>query len=962
MTAPLRTAAGDAIDRSKSIRFTFDGTSYTGYAGDTLASALLANGIHLVGRSFKYHRPRGILSAGSEEPNALVRVGLEGYSESNARATMVELYDGLTAYSQNAWPSLRWDMGAINNRISRFFPAGFYYKTFLGSAAIWTRIFEPFIRKMAGLGPAPTKPDPDSYTKRHAHCDLLVIGAGPAGLSAATAAVASGARVILVDENARVGGQLRASQSSIDGAKASTWAEATAATIKSAPGCRVLSRTTAFGVYDNALVMAVERVSDHRGTGVPGPRQRLWQIRARHIIVAAGAHEQPLRFINNDLPGIMLASAARLYLEQYGVLTGRQIILLGQDEETRALLTAAGAQVTQLSRETTISKAVGGNRVSALLIRDAQGQKQKLKCDCVLMAGPWQPAVHLHSQAGGKTVYDEQAKAFLPVGGPAWLTSAGSCRTPLSTAQCLIDGRTVTDRILSDLGYSPTAISRPSCHDDGVQLAAEVPVEDGAKAFIDYQNDVTTADIDLAYREGFISVEHLKRYTTTGMATDQGKLSNVAALERMAQRLNVQPGAVGTTTFRPPYTPVTFGTLAAHDSGDLLDPIRETAMHGWHIEQGAEFENVGQWKRPYYYPRSGETMDDAVRRECRAVRESVGMLDASTLGKIDIQGPDAVRFLERIYTNAWAKLEIGRCRYGVMCSEDGMVMDDGVTARIADDRFITFTTTGNAAHVLDHMEDYLQTEWPDLKVYLTSVTEHWAASVVTGPRSRDVVSSVVQGIDFENDSFPHLAWREGRIGDVPVRVYRISFTGEMSYEVHCPSPSGRAVWEALYKAGEPFGITAYGTETMHVLRAEKGYIIIGQETDGTVSPVDLGLNWAISKKKPDFIGKRSLARPDMKRTDRKQLVGLVPSDRKTCLEEGAQIAIMPMQQAPHPMIGHVTSAYWSEILQTPFALALVKDGRQSEGERVHAHFDGKVIPCEVTKAVFYDPAGENMNG
>ena len=962
MKAPFRTASGGSLDRSTTLRFTFNGTRYTGHPGDTLASALLANGVHLVGRSFKYHRPRGILAARAEEPNALVTVGSGGHAEANARATMVELYDGLTARSQNAWPSLQWDLGAINNHLSRFFPAGFYYKTFLGSAATWTKRFEPFIRRMSGLGPAPTTPDPDGYTKRHAHCDLLVVGAGPAGLSAAALAAASGARVILIDENAAIGGTLRANRALIDGIDASAWAEATAEKIGAAPGCRVLNRTTAFGVYDNALLMAVERVSDHRGAGAVGPRQRLWQIRARHIIVTAGAHEQPLRFVNNDLPGIMLASAARLYLEQYGVLVGRRIVLAGQDQDTRDLLAAAGAHVTQMPEGALLCKAVGGKRVKAVILRDADGRTRKLKCDCLLMAGPWQAAVHLHSQAGGKVVYDGEAKAFLPAHGPAWLTSAGCCRTPLSTAQTLADGTAIAHRALNELGFTPASVPAPPCDDDRLCPVTSVPAEDGAKAFIDYQNDVTMADIDLACREGFVSVEHLKRYTTTGMATDQGKLSNVAALERMATRLGLEPGAVGTTTFRPPYTPVTLGALAAHDRGGLLDPVRETPMHGWHVEQGAEFENVGQWKRPWYYPLGGETMDEAVRRECRAVRERAGMLDASTLGKIDIQGPDAARFLERIYTNAWTKLETGRCRYGVMCREDGMVLDDGVTAHIADNRFITFTTTGNAARVLDHMEDYLQTEWPDLKVYLTSVTEHWAATVVTGPRSRDIVGSVVRDIDFDDDAFPHLSWRAGRIGGIPVRVYRISFTGEMSYEVHCPAPAGRAVWEALYEAGQPYGATAYGTEAMHVLRAEKGYIIIGQETDGTVSPIDLGLGWAIAKKKPDFIGKRSLARPDMTRPDRKQLVGLIPTDRATRLKEGAQIACEPMQKTPHPMLGHISSAYWSETLKSPFALALVKSGQQREGEEVYAHFDDRIVACRVTKPVFYDPSGEKLNG
>lgn len=963
MTQPFRTKGG-LIDRSRTIRFEFDGQCFEGHPGDTLASALLANGRHLVGRSFKYHRPRGIMTCGSDEPNALVTLGKGPYAEANARATTAELFDGLVARSQNAWPSINLDAGIINDKLSRLFPAGFYYKTFLGSAATWTRLFEPFIRRMAGLGPAPSLPDPDTYSKRHAHCDLLVIGAGPAGLACARAAADGGNRVILLDERAVPGGQLLGSNEIIEDMPATDWAATTARTLAEVPRCQVLLRTTAFGAYDHGMVMAVERLSDHQGHGIQGPRQRLWQIRARRIVVAAGAHEQPLRFSNNDRPGIMLASAARTYLVQYGVLAGKDVVLAGKDDMARAMLEASGARVTQVPADATVLEAVGGKAFRGLRIRNAAGGETVLRGDCLLTAGTWQPAVHLFSHVGGKVRHDETTGVFLPDQGPDWLANAGCCKRPQTTAECLEDGHRTAISSLAQLGLDGSPVVLPA-----VSGSSHVPADwqavmtaDGPKAFIDFQNDVTTADIDLAHREGFVSVEHLKRYTTTGMATDQGKLSNLAAIGRMADRLGTTPRQVGTTTFRPPYTPVTFGALASHDRGDLLDPVRETAMHDWHVRHGAEFENVGQWKRPWFYPGPGETMDAAVRRECRAVRQSVGMLDASTLGKIDIQGPDAAIFLERVYTNAWQKLEPGRCRYGVMCSEDGMVLDDGVTARIGPERFIMFTTTGNAARVLDHMEDYLQTEWPDLKVYLTSVTEQWAASVVTGPKARDVVSAAITGIDFANESFPHLAWREGHIGEVPVRVYRISFTGELSYEVHCASPAGAQVWEALHKVGQPHGITPYGTETMHVLRAEKGYIIIGQETDGTVSPVDLGLSWAIAKKKPDFIGKRSLARPDMLRDDRKQLVGLRPVDGSSTLYEGAQLTNEAAVRPPHPMIGHITSAYWSDVLDGPFALALVKGGRAKEGDVIHAHFGKAVVACRITSSVFYDDAGEKMNG
>ncbi len=875
------TQGGARIDRSRTIGFTFDGRALTGHPGDTLASALLANDVHFVGRSFKYHRPRGIVSAGAEEPNALVVIGEGAFAEPNTRATMVELYDGLAARSQNAWPSLGFDIGALTGVASRFFPAGFYYKTFLGSAQRWTRLYEPLIRRMAGLGPAPTAPDPDRYDKRHAHCDTLVIGGGAAGRAAAAAATG---RVILIDErptNAALG------------------------------DVRMLSRTTAFGRYDDNLIMAIEQVADHLPTVERrGVRQRLWQIRAGEIILATGAHQQPLVFPNNDLPCIMLASAALSYLIDFGVLVGKRIALVG-DVDGADELRDAGAVVTHFA---SIAAAHGGKRVAA--VTDMNGRRHA--CDAVLMGGHWQPALHLHSHVGGKAVFDAAKHCFVPVADPDQPRSVGACA-----------------------GDIPRVMP--------------VPPVVGAKAFIDYQNDVTIADIDLATREGFVSVEHLKRYTTTGMATDQGKLSNLNALGRLADNLASTPGAIGTTTFRPPYTPVTFGALAAHDRDLLIDPARQTPMHDWHAAQGCVWEDVGQWKRPRYFPRGGEDMDTAVLREGRAVRNNVGMLDASTLGKIDIRGPDAATFLNLIYTNAWLKLDVGRCRYGVMLGEDGMVFDDGVTARIADEHYVMFTTTGNAARVLDRMEDYLQTEFPHLQVWLNSVTEHWAAAVVTGPRARDLLATAVTDYDLANTAFPHLSWRAGTVAGHPVRLYRISFTGDLSFEIHSDARHAQAVWDALYAAGQAFDLTVYGTETMHVLRAEKGYLIIGQETDGTVGPDDLGLGWAIARKKPDFVGKRSLERADMTRSDRKQLVGLLPD---APIPEGAQITVGSADTA---MLGYVTSSYHSPVLDVPFALALVAGGRARHGETVYARFGGRAVVCRIVEPVFHDPGGERIS-
>ena len=874
---------GSRIDRSRILSFTFDGRRMYGHPGDTLASALLANGVHLVGRSFKYHRPRGIISAGPEEPNALVTVGEDALVEPNARATTVELYDGLVARSQNAWPSVRFDFGATTGLVSGLFPAGFYYKTFLGSAKIWTRLYEPVIRRLAGLGPAPTAPDPDHYDKVHAHCEVLVIGGGIAGRAAARAAAGEG-RVMLVDERPA---------------------------LDPLPGIRHLDRTTALGLYDGNLVIAAERVTDHLPPAMRrGPRQRLWQIRAKRIVLATGAHQQPCVFPGNDLPGVMLVSAALAYLEDQGVLVGKRIVMVGSDTGAQSLR-EAGAEVVSVGA---IRATHGRQHVAA--VTDDKGRK--ITCDTVLMAGGWQPAVHLHSHLGGKLAFDEERHCFVPIEANPDIHSVGAC----------------AGDIPRDAPPQPIA---------------------GPNAFVDFQNDVTLADIDLATREGFASIEHLKRYTTTGMATDQGKLSNLNALTRLAHNLGGSPGAIGTTTFRPPYTPVTFGTLAAHDRGDFIDPTRVTPLHDWHVTNGAVFEDVGQWKRPRYFPRAGESMESAVARECRAVRTGVGLLDASTLGKIDVRGPDAAVFLELVYANRWAKLEVGKCRYGVMLGEDGMVLDDGVSARIGPDHFITFTTTGNAAKVLDHMEDYLQTEWPHLRVWLTSVTEQWAAIVVTGPRVRDLLVTAASSVDLSSAAFPHLAWRDAVIAGHSVRLYRISFTGELSFEVHCDSRHARCVYDALVAAGAAFELTPYGTEAMHVLRAEKGYIIIGQETDGTVGPDDLGLGWAVARTKPDFIGKRSLARSDMNRTDRRQLIGLRPAQ---CIAEGAQLTHLAQDTA---MLGYVTSAYPEGHDGRPFALALVAGGRSLIGEQLFARFAGRAVPCTIVEPSFYDPEGTRLN-
>lgn len=981
-----RTRAGGRIDRSRAVAFRFDGEAYVGFAGDTLASALLANGVRLMGRSYKYHRPRGVLTAGAEEPNALVGVrlgrGQQGFGRftPNLRATQVLLAEGLEAESQNRWPSLRHDLGALNGLGSRMFSAGFYYKTFMGPKALgdgpWVKLFEPVIRRMAGLGAAPTEPDPDAYAQFHDHCEVLVVGAGPAGIAAALAAGRQGGRVILCDEQQEPGGSLLSETSArIDGLSAWDWLARSLAELALLPNVRVMPRTQAFGYFAQNHVALCEQVSDNPAHG--GVRERLWQVRAQQVVIAAGAIERPLVFPGNDLPGVMLADAARVYLNRYGVRVGDRVVLLtGHDSAYRTALDlkAAGVAIEMVAdlRPSAdgplpqVARAAGMTILTGAEIRGVKGRLAvkavelahggravTAPCDALLMCGGWTPSVHLHSQSRGRVVFDESLQAFIPGKSVQEERSAGACRGSFGIAAALHEGSAASglEARFTVEGDPPQA---------GGWLG-EAPGAGAGKAFVDFQNDVTAGDIRQAVREGMRSIEHVKRYTTTGMATDQGKLSNMNALAIAARDLGSSIPAVGLTTFRQPYTPVSFGAFAGASRGDLFDPMRETPIHPWARENGAAFEDVGLWKRAWYFPKSGESMHAAVARECRQVRKTAGLFDASTLGKIEVVGPDAAAFLEKIYTNPWAKLEPGRCRYGLMLNEQGFVMDDGVVARMAPDRFHVTTTTGGAPRVLHHMEDYLQTEFPDLKVWLTSTTEQWAVIAVQGPKAREIVAPHVDGFDISAAAMPHMSIREGTVCGVPARVMRVSFTGELGFEINVPADHGRAVWEALWAEGLKHDAVAYGTETMHVLRADKGYIIIGQETDGTVTPDDLGLNWAIGKAKPDFVGRRSLTRPDMLAKDRKQLVGLLTENPETVLEEGAQITLSASPAIGSPALGHVTSAYRSEALQRSIALALVSGGRGRIGEIVHVPMPGGAIAARVTEPVFFGPKGERLD-
>jgi len=1004
MSQRYRLPDGGRIDRTAPLNFRFNGTALRGYVGDSLASALLANGVHLVGRSFKYHRPRGIFSAGAEEPNALVQLGAGVRSDPNMRATQVELIEGLKARSQNCWPSVNFDISAINDRLSRFMPSGFYYKTFMWPAAFWMR-YEYIIRHAAGLGTAPTGRDPDYNDKTFAHCDVLVVGAGPAGLAATLAAARTGARVILAEQDAEVGGALLGlAGETISGKPALDWVAAARAELAESADVRILTRTSAYGYFDHNFVGLLERLTDHMVDPPEHlPRHRLWKLRAKQVVLATGAIERPLVFRDNDRPGIMLAGACQTYLNRYAVKAGQKAVLFTNNDGAYATandLAAAGVKIaaivdTRPNPEgphseraesaglpvlaghaivgTTGDKRVRQVRIARLNDDGSAvtGDAQDVDCDLLAVSGGWNPAVHLLSQARGKIRFDEERGTFVPSQTEQATHVAGACNGSFGLASCLTEGFATGEAAAKAAGFPGKGRRKkaPAASDETFLPArwtwlvpSDTPLGRGGKHFVDMQSDVTAADLKLAIREGYRSIEHVKRYTTTGMGTDQGKTGNVNAIGIIADTLERPIAEVGVTTFRPPYTPVTFGAFAGRDVDDLLDPIRKTPMHGWHERAGALFEDVGQWRRPWYYPRAGEDMHKAVAREVAAVRASLGVVDASTLGKIDIRGTDAATLLNRVYTNAWSKLEIGKCRYGLMLGENGMVMDDGVTARLGEHHFLMTTTTGNAAAVLQHMEEFLQTEWTDLDVRLASVTEQFATISLAGPNARRLLSEMTHDIELSPNALPHMVFAEGTVAGVPARVFRISFTGEMSYEINVPASYGMAVWQAVLTAGERYDITPYGTETMHVLRAEKGYIIVGQETDGSVTPIDLGMDWIVSKKK-DFVGRRSLARPDMLKADRKQLVGLLTDDPQVVLPEGAQLVERALPKPPMPMIGHVTSSYSSPNLGRSIALALVKGGLARKGETIFAPLaDGRVVPCAMTDPVFLDPEGERLRG
>ncbi|MBC7755169.1 MAG: sarcosine oxidase subunit alpha family protein [Bdellovibrio sp.] len=1001
------------VNLSKPLNFTFDGKPYIGYQGDTLASALLANGIKVMARSFKYGRPRGIVGSWAEEPNCLVQIDMGAKTTPDLKATQVELYEGLVAGRTSGWPSLAFDLKSIGGHFSRFMPAGFYYKTFKWPAKFWP-LYEHVIRKAAGYGASPIEADVETYDHKHHHTDVLVVGGGAAGLLAAQLSGQCGASVILLDDQSEMGGYLLSTpNTTIGGKNALEWRDSVITELQSLPNVQILTRTTAFGLHDMNMIQAVELLQDHlphHQRNAIQRRERLHRIRANKVVLATGAFERPLVFGNNDVPGVMTVSALATYFNRYGVACGKHtLILTSNDSAYQAVadLAAGGVKVTLADVRDNInaewdahfkqlgidvftgfgisevlgSNSVTGARLSKLhptnpmenfekdLLRRRVVNVRDISCDVIASSGGLSPTVHLFCHDGGRPTWSDESLAFVVSANGranAGIYCVGAVTGEFQLQKGLEKTVQTTQEMLASLGKSATNTMALNTNEIAPNPTKAIfHIATSKKAFVDFQNDVAVTDIQLAVRENFKSIEHIKRYTALGFGTDQGKLSNVNGFAIAAEALGKTIPEVGTTTYRPAYTPVSFGALAGAHVAETFEPRRYTAMQASHEQFGAEYETVGNWMRPWYFPQNGEDMQAAVNRECLAARNGVAIMDASTLGKIDIQGKDVREFLNRVYSNSWSQLASGKCRYGLMLNEAGMVMDDGVTACITDTHFLMTTTTGGAANVLNWLEKWHQTEWTELEVYMTSVTDHWATASLVGPKSREVLAKLCSDIDLNKDAFKFMEWRDGTVAGVPARVFRISFSGELAYEINVDASYGNYVWQALMAAGKAFDITPYGTETMHVLRAEKGFIIVGQETDGSVTPLDLDMAWAVSLKKPfSFIGKRSLARSDTVRTDRKQLVGLLTEDPTIVLKEGAQIINSSNISPPVAMFGHVTSSYYSAFLGRSIALALVTDGfkRRENVESIFAYAEGKAIKAKIVSSVFVDAEGARHHG
>lgn len=974
---------GGLIDRSKTWSFRFDNQYYKGHKGDTLASALLANGVRLMGRSFKYHRPRGPMTAGSEEPNAIVELREGARKEPNTRATTIELYDGLRANSQNRWPSLAFDAMEVNDLLSNFFAAGFYYKTFMWPAAFWEKVYEPIIRRAAGLGSLSTQDDPDGYDKGFLHCDVLIVGGGPAGLAAALTAGESGARVILCDEDFLIGGRLNLETYEVGGMSGADWAAETVARLQAMPNVRVMPRTTVIGAFDHGVYGAVERVSDHFAVPEDGkPRQILWRITSKRALLCAGATERPIVFENNDRPGIMQASAIRAYANRWATTPAQQVAIFTNNDDghrTASDLLAKGVEVvsvidTRADAPTSpdydviaggvIDQTWGRLGLSQIEVKMPKGGIRRIKCGALGVSGGWNPNVHLTCHQGGRPIWNEALAAFVPSGMlPPGMSVAGAANGIFSTHGALQSGADGAKAILADLGIKASAPALPEAEDTPIKITPFWHVKTAKRAWVDQQNDVTAKDIKLAHQENYVSVEHLKRYTTLGMATDQGKTSNIAGLAIMAEVAGKQIPEVGTTMFRPPYTPTAMGVFAGRAWGMETKPTRLTPSHTWAEEQGAVFTEAGLWLRAQWYPKPGEThWRESCDREVIQTRKSVGICDVTSLGKIDVQGADAAEFLNKVYCNGMAKLPVGKVRYGLMLREDGIVMDDGTAARLAEDHFVVTTTTAKAVQVYRHLEFVRQCLCPHMDVQLISTTDAWAQFSVAGPNSRKLLEKIVDyGVDLSNDAFPFMACAEITIcGGLPARLFRISFSGELAYEIAVPTRYGDALVRRLMQAGEEFDVVPYGLEALNVMRIEKGHVT-GNELNGTTTALNLGMGRMVSKAK-DSIGSKLSERPGLNEPDALKLVGLKPVNKDHKVPAGAHLMTKGTKvNAAHGQ-GYVTSACYSPNLGCHIALGFLKSGDTRIGEiiRLVSPLTGIDHDVEVVSPHFVDPEGERL--